>query len=79
MQATAAEHLYETPLSMDQVITPDKQDGWVRVEATIRDTSQLRWWLLGFGEQVQVLRPSSLRRYVERASIRTYANYQSEG
>lgn len=56
----AAEHLRETPLSLDQQIEPD-QPGWVRLQATVPGTAQLRWWLLGFGDQVEVLEPSSLR------------------
>lgn len=56
----AAEHLRETPLSQDQQIEPD-QPGWVRLQATVPDTAQLRWWLLGFGDQVEVLEPSALR------------------
>jgi predicted DNA-binding transcriptional regulator YafY len=58
--APAVEHLRETPLSLDQKIEPD-QPGWMRVQATVPDSAQLRWWLLGFGDQVEVLEPSSLR------------------
>ena len=36
-------------------------DGRVRVTARVRDTMQLRWWLLGFGEQVEVIGPETLR------------------
>ena len=56
----AAEHLWETPLSLDQQITPD-QSGWVRLQATVPDTAQLRWWLKGFGQAVEVLEPTSIR------------------
>lgn len=56
----AAEHLWETPLSLDQEIVPDQPD-WVRLRATVADTAQLRWWLRGFGESVEVLKPVSLR------------------
>lgn len=56
----AVEHLKETPLSLDQQIEPDQAD-WVRLQATVPDTAQLRWWLLGFGDQVEVLEPSTLR------------------
>jgi predicted DNA-binding transcriptional regulator YafY len=56
----AVEHLRETPLSLDQQIEPD-QPGWMRVQATVPNTAQLRWWLLAFGGQVEVLEPSSLR------------------
>ena len=57
---TAGEHLRETPLSLDQQIEADLPD-WVRVQATVPNTAQLRWWLLGFGNQVEVLAPVSLR------------------
>jgi predicted DNA-binding transcriptional regulator YafY len=56
----AATHLYETPLSVDQQIT-DLDADHVLVTATVRDTEQLHWWLLGFGSMVTVLSPDSLR------------------
>lgn len=56
----AGEHLRETPLSLDQQIEP-YQPGWMRIQATVPNTAQLRWWLLGFGNQVEVLEPISLR------------------
>jgi predicted DNA-binding transcriptional regulator YafY len=64
MEAPAAAHLHETRLSEDQIIVDDKRDGWVRITATVHDTSQLRWWLLGFGDQLEVTAPSNLRHYV---------------
>ena len=57
---SAALHLTESKLSGDQKIT-DKKDGRVLVEATVADTAELRWWLLGFGSYVEVLWPKSLR------------------
>ena len=59
----AAAHLRESRLSEDQTISVDK-DGWVLVEATVADTPQLRWWLLGFGAQVEVLEPEILRKEI---------------
>jgi len=56
----AAEHLHETPLSADQVIRPVDGER-VKVTATVHDTPQLSWWLLGFGENVEVLKPAKLR------------------
>jgi predicted DNA-binding transcriptional regulator YafY len=62
MSVGAATHLHETPLSEDQVISDDPDDpSWVRVTATLRETEQLYWWLLGFGAQVEVLGPARLR------------------
>lgn len=57
---SAAEHLWETPLSLDQKIAPD-QSGWVRLQATVPDTAQLRWWLKGFGNEIEVLEPTAIR------------------
>ena len=58
--AAAAEHLGETPLSLDQQITADIP-GWMLLQATVTDTAQLRWWLMAFGDQVEVLEPVDLR------------------
>lgn len=56
----AAAHLWETPLAANQIIEPD-QAGYVKVQATVSDTAQLRWWLLGFSDQLEVLEPAFLR------------------
>jgi predicted DNA-binding transcriptional regulator YafY len=54
----AAYHLHETPLSDDQSIEPDGE-GWVRLTATVLDTEQLWWWLNGFGDNVEIMEPTS--------------------
>lgn len=56
----AAEHLYETPLSEDQSIVPFDNTR-VKLTATVANTPQLEWWLLGFGDAVEVVKPASLR------------------
>ncbi len=56
----AALHLHETPLSKDQKLSM-QPDGRELLEAVVRDTSELRWWLLGFGSNVEVLAPKELR------------------
>lgn len=56
----AALHLYETPLSADQVVRePDPEH--LEVEATVVDDWQLRWWLSSFGDRAEVLAPEALR------------------
>ena len=60
MEAPAAEHLSETRLSEDQVISPDSDPDWVVITATVRYTSQLVWWINSFGDQVEVLEPGDL-------------------
>ena len=54
-------HLHETPISMDQKLTSLKK-GKLKLKATVPDTSQLRWWLLGFGSQVEIIKPKRLRQ-----------------
>jgi len=63
----AGAHLQETPLSSDQVCTSEA-DGRIQVRATVKNTSQLRWWLLGFGEYVEVVKPGFLREEFARIS-----------
>ena len=58
--ADAAVHLTESRLATDHRTTEQK-DGRVLVEATVPDTADLRWWLLGFGGAVEVLGPETLR------------------
>ena len=77
MDAPAAAHLQETPLSADQVIVKDKRSGWVRISATVHDTSQLRWWLLGFGDQVEIVRPLELRRSFVTELAVALAHYET--
>lgn len=64
----AAEHLYETPLSVDQEVTEVDEDH-VRITASVRDTQQLEWWLLGFGSRVSVVAPPDLRVRTALATI----------
>ena len=73
----AAWHLYETPLSSDQQITAEDND-WVRLTATVNDTSLLRWWLLGFGAGVEVLEPATLRTAMAETIRQMAARYRAE-
>ncbi len=56
----AGSHLMETRLSADQMVGDD-DDSHFRLTATVNDTAQLRWWLLSFGSNVEVLEPEDLR------------------
>ena len=70
----AAIHLEETPLSEDQQLT-DQGDGTVLVEATVVDTRQLRWWLLGFGGRVVVLLPAEVREEMKTHAFKMASKY----
>jgi predicted DNA-binding transcriptional regulator YafY len=58
MSDAAVAHLSETPLSKDQIITPDGKAHFL-VSATVQDSPRLQWWLKGFGKQVKVLLPKN--------------------
>ncbi|OQY17828.1 MAG: hypothetical protein B6I36_08405 [Desulfobacteraceae bacterium 4572_35.1] len=57
-----ARHLEERKLAEDQIIS--KRSGGFLVEASVIETAQLKWWLLGLGTQVEVLEPESLRQSI---------------
>ena len=65
---------YESPLCENQ-ITRELPDGQVQVEAQVQDTQQLRWWLLGFGDHVEVLAPKALRQEFAEKSARMAERY----
>jgi len=60
VDAYAAEHLLESPISSDQTART-LDDGRVEFTATVVDTKQLRWWLTGFGDALEVVEPRNLR------------------
>jgi predicted DNA-binding transcriptional regulator YafY len=70
----AGEHLYETPLSADQVLTSDA-DGRLHLAATVPNTRALVWWLLGFGDGVVIQAPASLRDELAGIAQRMAAQY----
>lgn len=66
MDAGTAIHLSESKLTRNQTITTIDEN-WVEITATVPDSRELRWWLLSFGNFIEVLEPKSLRE--EFASI----------
>ncbi len=72
----AAFHLHETPLSADQMIT-DLDEARAIVRATVHDTAELRWWLLGFGAQVEVVVPVTLREEFREMALGMAALYRA--
>ncbi|MHA1211602.1 MAG: helix-turn-helix transcriptional regulator [Candidatus Heimdallarchaeota archaeon] len=59
-ETEAVSHLRETRLSEDQTIK-DQYDERALLEATVLDTLELRWWLRGFGDLVEIVKPKRLR------------------
>lgn len=69
-----ADHLAETPLTATQIITR-KDDGRVLLETEILETLELRWWLQGFGANVEVLEPIEFRNKFKKMSGQLTAIY----
>lgn len=72
----AGNHLYETPLSIDQALSV--HDGsHLKLVATVVNTEQLRWWLLAFGDCVEVIAPAHLRESIAQ-NVKALSNiYQT--
>ena len=58
--AFAGKALLETPLAPNQTHR-QLEDDRVEIRATVTDSEQLRWWLMGFGSGVEVIAPDHLR------------------
>jgi len=71
-------HLQERPLHEDQQLTDTGDGSWL-LESTAQDTNELRWWLLGFGENIEVLEPSALRDEFARIAHAMAARYADSG
>jgi predicted DNA-binding transcriptional regulator YafY len=70
--------LLETPLSKDQVVEP-LGEGKFLLTATVKETGQLFWWLLGLGYHVEVLEPASLRKKIKETVIVSARKYEGGG
>ena len=57
---SAAVTIIERPMEKNQKVE-DVDEKIVRLTATVPDTRELRSWLLGFGNRVEVIAPASLR------------------
>ena len=70
-----AQHLLETRLSKDQQ-SRLLGDGRFEIEATVLDSMQLRWWLMGFGSNLEVIAPDSLREELRQEYEKLAAHYR---
>ena len=71
----AGSHLYETPISDTQKISSTK-DGFLLVKDTVNDDMELRFWIRAFGEEVEVIKPESLRNEFTQLSKRIGRKYE---
>lgn len=71
------QHLSERPLSADQKVSEISGENWARVSATVLDTAELRWWLLGFGDQVFVEEPAKLKQEMGQIAQKMAQSYSA--
>lgn len=71
----AGSHLLETPLSIDQSAR-QLDAGTLAITASVFNTPRLRWWLLGFGADVEVLGPAQLREDIKQSLAVANSRYQ---
>ncbi len=67
------EYFLETPISEDQVYI--ESENKIKITATVADTPQLKWWILGLGAKVKVLKPPKLKKQIEDEINRMYYQY----
>lgn len=76
VKGDVAFHLNERPLAKNQKLSP-RENGKSEVTATVQNTAELRWWLLGFGDQVEVIEPHNLRQEFVRIANNMSQAYAS--
>ena len=62
-------------MSKDQKYKEEK-NGKIRISGTVADAEQLRWWILGFGENVEVIKPETLRSEIRKRAKLLYSIYE---
>jgi predicted DNA-binding transcriptional regulator YafY len=72
--AALASLVEESPLGADQATEP-LTDGTQRLRVTVRDSWELRWWLMGRADQLEVLSPAWLRDETSAALHKALARY----
>jgi len=70
--------LEETRLSENQIISPNNDSGFREITADISNTWQLRWWILGECDRIEVLEPEELRLQITESLIRCNQYYVPE-
>lgn len=68
-------HMRETKLSQDQII--EEQDGNLFLRATVKNTHQLRWWILSQGASAEVIEPVELRETFKKTVQQMHSAYHT--
>ena len=54
-------------------------DGSAEFHATVDGLGEITWWILGYGDQVEVLAPAALRKRIAGIARATLKKYRTEG
>lgn len=73
--AELAAVLQEAPLAADQKLDAES-DGRTRVSVTLPAGWELRWWLLGHVEQIEVCEPPAFRNWVQQVLAQAIARHR---
>lgn len=76
--AEAGGHLRETPVSKNQELLDIEGTCQLELRVTVESDETLRWWLLGFGSQVEVLEPAALREEMREELLSAVQRYDSK-
>ncbi len=68
-------HLRESLLTENQQIIPQDNEQSL-FKAHVRDTGQLRWWLLGFADQIEIIGPLALREEFKQKTLAMADKYR---
>ncbi len=50
--------------------TTFNEDGSLTAEFRVDGLGEISWWILGYGDQVEVLRPAVLRKRIAKIALR---------
>ena len=70
----AFNHVLETRLSRDQVI--EYVDDGLIITATLHETAELKWWILGMADRIKVLNPAGLKNNIKNTIKNTSKLYK---
>ena len=72
-----ADNVAEVAWHKTQRVTRN-EDGTIDFHATVSGLNEISWWILGYGEQAEVLRPAKLRELVAAHAIRMVQRYSPD-
>ncbi len=54
-------------------------DGTLLFRVTVSGINEIAWWVLGYGDQAEVIQPRELRELIHRRTLRMLGRYNGEG